>query len=147
MVINTRFHTTTIARTAIAAPSTSGKRTNVRLWVTQGALAALFVFAGIGKLVTPAAELEASAPFSATFLYFIGVAELLGGIGVVLPWAVRIKPVLTPLAAAGLAIIMVGAAVTVFFTMAPALASINLVVAALAISVVTGRRDFASRAR
>lgn len=147
MAINTRFHTTTIARPVTTAASSSSKRTNVRLWVTQGALAALFLFAGVGKLVTPAAELTANAPFSASFLYFIGVAELLGGIGVVLPWALRIKPALTPIAAAGLAIIMVGAAVTVAFTMAPALACINLLVAALAISVVTGRRDFASRTR
>lgn len=146
MAINTRFHTTTIARPAITAP-TAGKRTNIRLWTTQAAIGALFIFAGGAKLAMSPADLTADSPFAAWFMYFIGAAEVLGGIGVILPWALRIKPALTPLAAAGLAIIMVGAAVTVAFTMAPALASINIIIAAAAISIVTGRRDFASRAR
>ena len=84
---------------------------NKILWILQGLLAALFLFAGGMKLVTPAAALEQQAHMSALFLKFIGVAELAGGLGLVLPWALRIKPVLTPLAAAGLVVIMTGATI------------------------------------
>lgn len=146
MAVNTRFHTTA-ASAAIARGAATSKRTNVRLWVTQGVLAALFAFAGAVKLVTPAGELADQSDFPAAFMYFIGAAELLGGIGLILPWALRIKPGLTPLAAAGLSIIMVGAAVSTAVVFGPALAMINLVIAAAAISVVTGRRDFTSRTR
>jgi hypothetical protein len=146
MAVRTTFHTATATR-AVTNGSTIRKRTNVRLWATQGALAALFAFAGAAKLVTPAGQLAAQSDFPTAFLYFIGAAELLGAIGLILPWALGIKPGLTPLAAAGLAVIMVGAAIAVAVTMNPAFAVINLVIAAVAISVVTGRRDFASRAR
>ncbi len=85
------------------------------LWVVQGLLALLFVFAGGMKLVTPIEEMtkqmppEMPIPLSGSFLRFIGVAELLGGLGLVLPGLLRIRPGLTPLAAAGLVIIMAGA--------------------------------------
>lgn len=87
------------------------------LWVLQVLLALLFIFAGVMKLVTPYEEMAkqmANGPvvFSEAFLKFIGVAELLGGLGLILPSALRIKPGLTPLAAAGLLIIMIGAVVT-----------------------------------
>ena len=87
------------------------------LWVLQVLLAALFIFAGGMKLVTPYEEMVkqmANGPvvFSKPFLLFIGVAELLGGLGLILPSALRIKPGLTPLAAAGLVIIMIGAVAT-----------------------------------
>ncbi len=48
---------------------------------------------------------------SVNFIYFIGVCEILGGIGLIVPWATRIMPKLTPIAAAGLIIIMIGAVV------------------------------------
>ena len=87
------------------------------LWVFQVLLALLFIFAGGMKLVTPYEEMVkqmANGPvvFSEAFLKFIGVAELLGGLGLILPSALRIKTGLTPLAAAGLVIIMIGAVVT-----------------------------------
>ncbi len=87
------------------------------LWVLQVLLALLFIFAGVMKLVTPyeemAKQMAANGPvFSKAFLLFIGVAELLGGLGLILPSALRIKPGLAPLAAAGLVIIMIGATVT-----------------------------------
>lgn len=144
MALTTRFHTTTAAG---FRPATTGRRTNIRLWVTQGALAALFLFAGAGKFAMSPEQLTEGSPFAAWFLYFIGGAEVLGAIGLVLPSALRIKPGLTPLAAAGLTVIMVGAAVTVTFTMNPALAAINMVIAAVLVSVITGRRDHATRSR
>jgi hypothetical protein len=82
---------------------------NVALWILQGLLAALFVFAGGMKLVVPLDQLRGPVEFPGWFLRFIGAAELLGGLGLVLPGLFRIRPALTPLAAAGLVIIMIGA--------------------------------------
>ncbi len=81
------------------------------LWVIQGLLAAIFLFSGGFKLVTPAATLTKQAHMSGTFLHFIAVLEVFGAIGLILPWLLRIKPVLTPIAAAGLVILMIGATV------------------------------------
>src|SRR5688572_2654181 len=84
------------------------------LWVLQVLLALLFLFAGGTKMVMSAPELTAQTPLSAPFLRFIGVLELLGGLGLILPGLLHIRTALTPLAAAGLSIIMIGAvAVTV----------------------------------
>lgn len=82
---------------------------NIALWIVQALLAALFLFAGGMKLVTPIEEMTRQIAMPGWFLRFIGVAELLGGLGLVLPGLTGIRPGLTPLAAAGLAIIMVGA--------------------------------------
>ena len=84
-------------------------KTRVILWVVQALLAALFLFSGVMKFVLPAAVLTKGSPFSAAFLHFIGVVEILGALGLILPSATRIKPMLTPLAAVGLVIIMIGA--------------------------------------
>ena len=88
-----------------------GPALNYVLWTLQVLLALLFLFAGISKFVMPMAEMTKQMPMPAWFLYFIGVAETLGGLGLVLPSLLRIKPGLTPLAAAGLVIIMIGATV------------------------------------
>ena len=144
MALSTRFHTTTAAP---FRPTSSNRRTNIRLWVTQGALAALFLFAGAGKFAMSPEQLTEGSPFAAWFLYFIGGAEVLGAIGLILPWALRIKAGLTPLAAAGLTIIMAGAAVTTAVEAAPVLTGINLVIAAVLVSIITGRRDYAGRTR
>src|SRR5215208_1952259 len=85
---------------------------NVGVWVVQGLLAALFLFAGGMKLITPVAVLAVMSPFPGEFIRFIGVCEVLGAFGLILPWALGIRRELTPLAAAGLAIIMVGATVS-----------------------------------
>src|SRR5688572_1810408 len=88
---------------------------NVALWVIQAVLAALFLFAGAMKLVLPAEALVGPVAFPVLFLRFIGVCEVLGGVGLILPRLVGVRPYLTPLAAAGLAIIMAGATVTTLF--------------------------------
>jgi uncharacterized membrane protein YphA (DoxX/SURF4 family) len=79
------------------------------LWIVQGLLALLFLFAGGMKLVLPVEEMTKQMPMPGLFLRFIGVAEVLGAIGLILPGLLRIRPGLTPLAAAGLVIIMIGA--------------------------------------
>jgi uncharacterized membrane protein YphA (DoxX/SURF4 family) len=83
------------------------------LWIVQVLLALLFLFAGGTKLIMPIEEMtkQMTVPLPGLFLRFIGVAELLGGLGLVLPGLLRIRPGLTPLAAAGLLIIMIGATV------------------------------------
>jgi DoxX-like family len=79
------------------------------LWIVQGLLALIFLFAGGMKLVLPVQVLTQQMPLPGPFVRFIGVAEVLGAIGLILPGLLRIRPGLTPLAAAGLVIIMTGA--------------------------------------
>jgi uncharacterized membrane protein YphA (DoxX/SURF4 family) len=89
---------------------------NVVLWIVAALLALAFLGAGLMKLSQPKEKLAASdmawtEDFSAGAVKGIGALELLAGIGLVLPAALGIVPVLTPLAAAGLVIVMIGAAV------------------------------------
>ncbi len=87
---------------------------NVALWTLQVVLGVFFALHGTALLVTPQqlAEQMGALPYATAFLQFIGLAELLGGLGLILPRWLDIVPVLTPLAAAGLAVIMAGAVVT-----------------------------------
>ena len=85
---------------------------NRALWIVQGLLAALFLVAGGMKLLTPVEVLSVMSPFPGEFIVFIGVCEVLGAVGLILPYALRILPGLTALAAAGLVVIMVGATVS-----------------------------------
>lgn len=109
------------------------------LWIIQGLLAALFLLAGGMKLVLPLEQLTGPVPMPGWFVRFIGVAEVLGGIGLVVPGIAGIRPGLTPLAAVGLLVIMVGAVVITLAggDVAPAL--IPLVVGLLLAFVAYGR--------
>jgi putative oxidoreductase len=105
--------TTTAAQGAGgAAPS---KGLNIGLWVVQGLLGLAFTMAGVMKSTQPIAALAEKMIWPGVvpeaLVRFIGVSELLGGLGLILPAATRIKPGLTPLAAAGLATVMVLAAI------------------------------------
>ena len=110
------------------------------LWIAQILLALLFLFAGIMKFVTPAEEMAKEMPawLSISFVYFIGVCEILGGLGLILPGLLHIKPGLTPLAAAGLVIIMIGA-VAVSLPMGAMTAILPLVTGIVAGFVAYGR--------
>lgn len=81
------------------------------LWIVQVLLAALFLMTGVMKATTPMAELVAQAAWVSTVpawaVRFAGISEVLGAIGLILPAATRIAPRLTPLAASGLAAVMV----------------------------------------
>ena len=112
---------------------------NIALWIVQGVLAALFLFTGGMKLVLPIEEMTKQMPMPGWFLRFIGVAEVIGAIGLILPWLLRIRPGLTPLAAAGLVIIMIGATLTTVMTGEIAMALIPLAVGILAAFVAYGR--------
>jgi hypothetical protein len=89
---------------------------NRALWIVQVLLSALFIFAGGAKLAMPIDELSAAVGMPGLFLQFISLAEVLGGLGLILPGLLRIRVGLTPLAAAGLTIIMVGAVVLDFMS-------------------------------
>ena len=111
------------------------------LWVVQALLALLFLFAGGVKLILPVEEMtkQMPLPLPGLFLRFIAVAEVLGALGLILPGLLRIRPGLTPLAAAGLVIIMIGATVVTLAGGAVAPALIPLVVGLLAAFVAYGR--------
>ena len=110
---------------------TPSQKTTVLLWIIQGLLALVFMFAGVMKFVMPIEEMTKQVPLPGLFLRFIGLAEVLGAIGLILPGLFRIQTGLTPLAAAGLAIITVGATVVTLMTGGGAMALIPLVVALL----------------
>ena len=112
---------------------------NVALWVVQGLLAALFLFAGGAKLVLPLDQMAGPVALPGWSLRFLGVAEVLGALGLVLPGLLRIRPGLTPLAAAGLVIIMIGATVVTLAGGMVAVALMNVVVALFAAFVGYGR--------
>lgn len=89
------------------------KLTVVTLWIVQILVALIFLFAGSMKLIVPVEEMVAQMPLtvSGTFIHFIGICEVAGALGLVLPGLTRIWRFLTPLAAAALAVEMVGAAI------------------------------------
>jgi uncharacterized membrane protein YphA (DoxX/SURF4 family) len=112
---------------------------NYVLWIVQVLLALLFLFGGGAKLVLPPEVLKGPVPIPVLFLRFIGVCEVLGALGLILPGLLRIRPGLTPLAAAGLVIIMIGATVVNLMSGTPAVALITLLVGLLATFVAYGR--------
>ena len=121
------------------------KITNIALWIVQGYLAVLFLWQGVIKLTLPANlpdilrwvyDLHRSSP---GLLAFIGISELLGAAGLILPGLTKIQPRLTPLAALGLAVIMVLAVVYNIQRGEMAIIGLNVVVFLLAAFVAYGR--------
>ena len=112
---------------------------NKALWIVQVVLACLFLFGGVVKLIMPIEEMTKQMPLPGLFIRFIAVCETLGAIGLILPGLLRIRPGLTPLAAAGLVIIMVGATIVTLVTGGGATALIPFVVGLLAAFVAYGR--------
>ena len=114
---------------------------DIALWICQALLALIIGPAGVMKLVFPREELakkrqqEYAAEIPPTRLKLIGLAEVAGALGVVLPWLTGIMPILTPIAAVGLAIIMAGAVATRLRRKEPAIVPIVLVVMALFVAV------------
>lgn len=114
------------------------------LWIVQVLLALLFLFAGGTKLFIPPDVLASMGspnqiPLPGWFVRFIGVVEVLGALGLILPGLLRIKPWLTPLAAAGLVIVMIGATVLNIMADGVAAGVVPLIVALLAAFVAYGR--------
>lgn len=130
--------TTTTSLTAHAH-----KRLHLLLWVVQILLGLAFASAGWMKTTQPIADLAAAmgwpGEMPAGLVRFIGVSELLGGIGLILPAATRILPWLTPLAGVGLSIVMLLAALFHVTRAEWAGLPINIVLGALAVFVAWGR--------
>jgi uncharacterized membrane protein YphA (DoxX/SURF4 family) len=118
---------------------------NTVLWIVQGLLAVVFLFSGGSKLAMSAAQLTEQAKavgavdLPIAFVKFIGVCEILGAIGLVVPWLSGIQPRLTPTAAAGLLIIMIGATVLNLMSAIPAIALLTVVLGLLAAFVAYSR--------
>ena len=113
---------------------------NRTLWIVQALLAALFLFAGGMKLVLPIESMTQQIALPGWFLRFIGVAEVLGAIGLLLPGLLRVRPGLPPLAAAALSLIMVGAVVVTLRIGSAVQALFPLVTGLLCVFVAWGRR-------
>ena len=96
-------------------PASTHKNLNRALWAAQILVALVFAFAGSVKFMMPPEKMQqGSVILPLAFIYFIGVCECLGALGMILPGLTRIRTELTPLAASGLTIIMIGAtAVTI----------------------------------
>lgn len=114
------------------------------LWIVQALLALLFLFAGGTKLVLPLDVLASmgspnQVQLPGWFVRFIGVVEVLGALGLILPGLLRIKPWLTPLAAAGLVVVMIGATAVTLAADGIGPAVVPLVVGLLAAFVAYGR--------
>jgi DoxX-like family len=89
---------------------------NVALWVVQGLLAGVFLLTGTTKLVLPREVLEKRMHWAAAWprwrIKLLGLAEVAGAVGLVVPAAMGVAPVLSPVAALCLAVLMLGAAGT-----------------------------------
>jgi uncharacterized membrane protein YphA (DoxX/SURF4 family) len=118
---------------------------NILLWIIQILLALLFLFAGGTKLVLSLetmAEMSRQSgltPLPGLFVRFLGVVEVLGALGLILPGLLRIRPGLTPLAAASLVIIMIGATAITVASVGIGAAVMPLVTGLLAAFVAYGR--------
>ncbi|MGC3953690.1 MAG: DoxX family protein [Propionicimonas sp.] len=116
---------------------------NIFLWIVAGLLALVFLAAGAMKLSQPREKLAASMGWvdgvSAPLVKAIGGLEVLGALGLILPAATGIAPILTPLAAVGLAVVMVGAIATHLRRKEYSAIGINVVLLILAAVVAWGR--------
>jgi uncharacterized membrane protein YphA (DoxX/SURF4 family) len=118
---------------------------NLAMWIVSGVLAALYLTAGITKLVKSRDDLLTeprmswAGDFTPGTVKAIGAAEVLGALGLVLPWLTSIAPVLTPVAAAGLAVLQIGAAYVHGRRHETATIPVNVVLAALAAFVAVTR--------
>jgi hypothetical protein len=118
---------------------------NIVLWVLAGVVAAVYLAAGGMKLVTPREKLLENPnlawvnDFSAGAVKLIALAEVLGAIGLILPRALDIAPVLTPIAAVGLAIVAAGAIVVHARRKESKAVPLNAVLLVLAAFVAVGR--------
>jgi len=118
-------------------------RLGIGLWIVQSLLALIFVGTGIWKLATPVSALAAMIPWagqvSPGLLYSTAVFDILGGLGVLLPSATRIRPVLTVLAALGCVALQASAIVFHFSRGEAANTPFNFLLVALALFVAWGR--------
>jgi hypothetical protein len=117
---------------------------NIGLWILQTLMGLFFILASAApKLLLPADSLPMPIPLPAWFIAFIGVAELAGGLGLILPGAFKIQTWLTPLAAAGLALVALGGMGYQLASGEPGNAVFALVFAGLCAFIAYGRAKLA----
>lgn len=120
--------------------SSRAKTVNRLLWTAQGLAAVLFLFAGSMKFIIPAEKMQQGPiVLPIAFLYFIGLCECLGAVGLLLPSILRIRTSLTPLAAAGLTVIMVGATTISVLAIGPTAGILPAVVGVVTTWIAYGR--------
>ena len=116
---------------------------NIVLWVVQILLALAFIMAGFMKTFTPVEKLKERMGWvkitPPALVRLVGIIEILGGIGLILPAALKILPVLTPTAAAGLVITMLGAIVVHLRLKEGKQSGAPLILLLLALFIVIGR--------
>ncbi len=116
---------------------------NIALWVIQALLALVFLGAGIRKVSQPIDKLKKDMSWvegsSPAIVRLVGILEILGGLGLILPAATRILPWLTPVAAIGLALTMIGAIIVHLRRKEASRLSIPVVLLILALIIVYGR--------
>jgi hypothetical protein len=123
---------------------------NTFLWILQGSLAVLFTGSGLAKGTMTRDRLLATgqtgiALFPMPVVRFTAVCEVLAAFGLVLPWATGVARVLTPLAAVGLCVVMIGAASSHARLREPRNVSVNALLFAAALTVAVARfADLAS---
>lgn len=99
------------ALTIVSPRGVASRKLSATLWTLQSILALIFVMSGGMKLLAPAEMMEAQSPLPLLLVRFIGSCEVAGALGLLLPGLLRIRPSLTPLAAAGLVALMICATV------------------------------------
>lgn len=127
----------------ITPTQSSSKPLRAFLWVAQALVAALFIMSGVMKFFTPIAELSAQMPWtgqvSEGFVRFIGLVDLAGGLGVLLPALTRIAPGLTPLAALGATVLQILAIGFHSYRGEFVVLPLNVVLLALSLFILWGR--------
>jgi uncharacterized membrane protein YphA (DoxX/SURF4 family) len=121
--------------------------TSIILWIVQVVLALMFLFAGGMKLILPLQLLLAQMPMPlpGLFVRFIGLAEVAGGLGLILPGLLRIRPILTPLAALGLVLDMIGATAYNLISGQIGAAVVTVVLGLICVAIIYGRRSWPAR--
>ena len=119
------------------------KALHITLWILQVILAAMFLMSGFMKLSQPIDQLSKMLPWAAqvpeALVRFIGVAEVLGAVGLILPSLLRIQPKLTPIAAVGLALVMLFAVVFHISRGETPMIGMNFILIAIAAFIAWGR--------
>ncbi len=128
------------------SPFENPRKANAILWTSQGLLAVVFLFAGSMKFILPVAQMTKQLPLPGAFLHFIGTCEILGALGLILPGLLHIREELTPYAATGLIVIMIGAVGLTVATMGVLPALFPFITGCLAAFVAYGRRRLAAAA-
>jgi hypothetical protein len=121
------------------------EKPGVFMWAAQTVVAGLFLFAGVFKLLMPAAALAQVTGLPGPFMHFVATCEVLGGLGLLLPGLLRIHEELTPLAACGLSVIMVGAVTLTVARMPVANAILPFINGLLCLFIAYRRRGLLSR--